>query len=84
MKLSVIHRYFKKIVIKKEVDLITVDITADGFLYKMVRNIVGTLLAVGSGQLLQNELPKILKVKSRKAAKETAPPQGLCLMVVKY
>ena len=44
-------RTIKKIVIKKEGDLIHIDVTADGFLYKMVRNIAGTLLAIGSGQL---------------------------------
>ena len=77
-------RTIKKIMIKKEGDLIHIDVTADGFLYKMVRNIVGTLLAIGSGQLPVDEMPKILKAKNRKAARETAPAEGLCLMAVKY
>jgi len=77
-------RTIKKMTIKKEEDLVHIEITADGFLYKMVRNIVGTLLAIGSGRLPVNEMPKILKAKNRKAARETAPAQGLCLMVVKY
>jgi tRNA pseudouridine38-40 synthase len=77
-------RTIKKIVIKKQGDLIYIDVTADGFLYKMVRNIAGTLLAIGSGQLLPNEMPKILKAKNRKAAWDTAPAEGLCLMTVKY
>ena len=77
-------RTIKKIIIKKQDDLIYVDITADGFLYKMVRNIVGTLLSIGSGQSPVNEMPKILKAKNRKAAKDTAPAEGLCLMAVKY
>jgi len=77
-------RTIKKIVIKKEEDLIHIEVTADGFLYKMVRNIAGTLLAVGSGQLPLSETPKILKAKNRKAAKDTAPAEGLCLMSVKY
>jgi tRNA pseudouridine38-40 synthase len=77
-------RTVKKIVIKKEGDLVYVDVTADGFLYKMVRNIAGTLLAVGSGQLPLDEIPKILKAKDRKAAWDTAPAEGLCLMSVKY
>jgi len=77
-------RTIKKIVIKKEEDLIHIDITADGFLYKMVRNIAGTLLAVGSGQLPLGEIPKILKAKNRKAAWDTAPAEGLSLMAVKY
>jgi tRNA pseudouridine38-40 synthase len=77
-------RTMKKIVIKKEGDLIHIDVTADGFLYKMVRNIVGTLLAIGSGQLPVNEMSKILKAKNRKKAHDTAPAEGLCLMAVKY
>jgi tRNA pseudouridine38-40 synthase len=77
-------RTVKKLVIKKTGDLIHIDITADGFLYKMVRNIVGTLLSIGSGQLPLEQMPKILKAKNRKLAKETAPAEGLCLMAVKY
>jgi tRNA pseudouridine38-40 synthase len=77
-------RTIKKIAVKKEEDLIHIDVTADGFLYKMVRNIVGTLLGVGSGQLPLDAMPQILKAKNRKAACDTAPPEGLCLMIVKY
>ena len=77
-------RTIKRLVIKKEGDLIHIDITADGFLYKMVRNITGTLLSIGAGQRLVADMPKILKAKSRKAAAETAPAEGLCLMAVKY
>jgi tRNA pseudouridine38-40 synthase len=77
-------RTIKKIAIKKAGDLIHIDVTADGFLYKMVRNIVGTLLAVGSGQLPLGEMPKILKAKNRKNAWDTAPAEGLCLLAVKY
>ena len=62
-------RTIKRITIKKgEGDLLHIDVTADGFLYKMVRNIAGTLLAVGSGQLPPGEMPKILKAKNRKDA----------------
>ena len=77
-------RTIKKIAIKKEGDLMTIDVTADGFLYKMVRNIAGTLLAVGAGQLPLNEVPKILRAKNRQRAGDTAPAEGLCLMAVKY
>jgi len=77
-------RTIRKIVIKKEDDTIYIDITADGFLYKMVRNIVGTLVSMGAGHLSIQEMPKILKAKNRKFAKETAPAEGLCLMAVKY
>jgi tRNA pseudouridine38-40 synthase len=77
-------RTIKKLVIKKEGDLVFINITADGFLYKMVRNITGTLLSIGLGQLLVGEMPKILKAKNRQAAGDTAPAEGLCLMSVKY
>jgi tRNA pseudouridine38-40 synthase len=77
-------RTIKKIVIKKEEDLVHIDVTADGFLYKMVRNIAGTLLAIGAGQLPLGDMPKILKAKNRKSAWDTAPAEGLCLMKVKY
>jgi len=77
-------RTIKRIVIKKEADLIYIDVTADGFLYKMVRNITGTLLAIGAGQLPLEQMPKILKAKNRKIAGNTAPAEGLCLLVVKY
>ena len=77
-------RTIGKIAIKKEGDLIHIGVTADGFLYKMVRNIAGTLLAIGSGQLPQDDMPRILKAKNRKLAWDTAPAEGLCLMAVKY
>jgi tRNA pseudouridine38-40 synthase len=77
-------RTIKKLSIKKTGDLILIDVTANGFLYKMVRNITGTLLEIGSGRLPPVEIPKILKKKDRSLAPETAPAHGLCLMKVKY
>lgn len=70
--------------IRKKGDLITFEITANGFLYKMVRNIVGTLLAVGTGALPPGAVKEILKAKSRLAARETAPAKGLRLVKVEY
>lgn len=70
--------------IQKKKDLITISITANGFLYKMVRNIVGTLLDVGTGLIPQGSVKKILTAKSRLAARETAPAKGLTLINVVY
>ena len=70
--------------IRKENDLITIEITANGFLYKMVRNIVGTLLDIGTGLIPQGSVKKIHKAKSRLAARETAPAKGLILVNVIY
>lgn len=61
-------RTVKNLSIVKKKDLISISITADGFLYKMVRNITGALIAAGSG----------------KYPPRTAPSHGLCLMSVHY
>jgi tRNA pseudouridine38-40 synthase len=57
----------------------------DGFLYKMVRNITGALLDVGSGKLSPEKIGSIIEAKDRRAASSAAaPPQGLFLMEVRY
>jgi len=77
-------RTIKKVQIKKEGDLIYVDIEADGFLYNMVRNIVGTLIEIGRGKLPEGSAKKILLARNRKFAGPTLPAKGLCLLEVKY
>lgn len=62
----------------------TVSVTGDGFLYNMVRIITGTLLAVATGKLSPDEIPRILASRNRTAAGATAPPEGLCLARVFY
>jgi len=57
---------------------------ADGFLYKMVRSIVGALVAVGEGKLTPERVRTILESRHRTAAVTTAPAQGLFLVKVKY
>jgi tRNA pseudouridine38-40 synthase len=59
-------------------------IEADGFLRAMVRNIVGTLVAVGLGRLDPSEMEAILDSQDRRRAGATAPAQGLFLVEVKY
>lgn len=59
-------------------------VTGNGFLYNMVRIMVGTLLAVGRGELAPAEIDAILKGRCRELAGETAPAKGLCLMEVQY
>lgn len=63
---------------------IRLEFEADGFLYKMVRNITGTLLDIGAGKIPPEAIPKILEAKDRKKAGSSAPPQGLFLMQVHY
>jgi len=64
--------------------LITVDIEADGFLYNMVRNIVGTLFEIGRKKLPKGRIKRILEARDRRLAGPTAPAKGLTLLQVKY
>ena len=57
---------------------------ADGFLYKMVRSLVGALVSVGEGKLTVPDVERILASKVRIPAVHTAPPQGLFLQKVHY
>lgn len=65
-------------------DLKSVCFTADGFLYKMVRNLMGTLLDVGLGKLSPADVKRILKSGDRSLAAATISPVGLVLERVKY
>ena len=73
-----------RLVIRKHKNLICLDIEADGFLYRMARNIVGTLIEVGRGRLRPEGLQRIIKAKNREYAGPCAPAKGLCLMAVRY
>lgn len=73
----------KKIRITKEKDLIYIDIEADGFLYNMVRNIVGTLIEIGRGKFPKGSLKKVLLSKDRRLAGPSVPSWGLCLLEVR-
>ena len=70
-------------IIKNE-DLIKIYIAADGFLYNMVRIIVGTLVRVGEGKIKPNEIKTIIESKERSRAGKSVPPGGLCLEEVFY
>lgn len=59
-------------------------ITADGFLYNMVRIIMGTLLEVGKGKMDPHQIKNIINAQDRESAGPTAPPHGLCLVSVQY
>lgn len=60
------------------------EFTANGFLYKMVRNMVGTLLEIGSGKRPSGDVSRILKSKDRKQAGQAAPAHPLFLWNVAY
>ena len=59
-------------------------VTGNGFLYNMVRIMVGTLISVGKGERSPEEISSILQSRNRETAGETAPAKGLCLMEVEY
>ena len=65
-------------------DLISVSIKGNGFLYNMVRIIIGTLVEVGSGKLSPHSIPQIIESKNRKTAGHTAAAKGLYLEEIYY
>jgi len=84
---SALHKPIKTLYSLKciqEGDQIILIFEGDGFLYKMVRNIVGTLLMVASNKFLSEEIPGIFEAKDRRKAGPAAPPQGLFLHSVYY
>jgi tRNA pseudouridine38-40 synthase len=70
--------------IRKRGPLLTVTIEGDGFLYKMCRGIVGTLVQAGLGKFPANKVKRMLAQKDRRVAGMTAPAQGLVLWKVFY
>lgn len=78
-------RTIESIVIESlSADRLLITVTGPSFLYKMVRNIVGTLAYVGSGKITPEEVQKILLHKDRTLAGMTAPANGLSLAQIKY
>jgi len=65
-------------------DLLVVDIKANAFLHHMVRNIVGSLLAVGAGSKPSAWIAELMELQDRRLAAETAPADGLYLVDVEY
>lgn len=64
--------------------VIEINVSANGFLYNMVRNIVGTLVEVGHGKHPPEWIDELLARRDRSSAGQTAPAAGLCLMEVLY
>ena len=80
---SSIRTIYEGNVYEKE-DRIYIELTGNGFLYNMVRIISGTLVDVGMGKILPEEIQEIIKEGKRERAGKTLPPQGLYLVKVEY
>lgn len=78
------ERTVTKAVWCREGEMVCFTVAADGFLYHMVRIMVGTMLRVAQGKLEPEEVSRILLAGDRAAAGPTAPPQGLFLSKVFY
>ena len=77
-------REIYKTSIKKEDERIIIELTGNGFLYNMVRIIVGTLVDVGLGKIKSEQIPEIINSKDRTKAGKTLPPYALYLVKVEY
>ena len=77
-------RFIKKCQVRKEDKFIYIDIIGDGFLYNMVRIIVGSLIEVGLSKIQPEIMGEIIASKDRNKAKKTAPANGLTLVELFY
>ena len=77
-------RQINDIVVSRENDYVYIDINANSFLYNMVRNIVGSLVLVGSGEKDILWIEDLLNSKDRKLAGKQFPPEGLYLVEIEY
>jgi tRNA pseudouridine38-40 synthase len=77
-------RTMKRVSLARDGAVLAFHFTADGFLYRMVRNLVGALAKVGMGKITVDDFGKILHARSRSEAPATAAACGLYLMNVTY
>ena len=77
-------RTIYKLSVKQYFHKIYIIVSANGFLYQMVRSITGTLLSIGSGKMALEKISELLAAKNRAATGQTAPPHGLFLARVYY
>ena len=77
-------REIQQIAVERQGNVVSLDITANGFLYHMVRNIAGSLLQVGSGEQETSWVREVLQNMDRAQAAPTAPPEGLYFLGARY
>ena len=82
---SMVRRVFTSRILRRpRASMLIYEVTGNGFLHHMVRNMVGTLIEVGRGKLEPSDIVRILNACDRTMAGPTAPGQGLCLVRVEY
>ena len=74
----------KDVQIKRSGDLVEIEIEASGFLYGMVRLLVGQLVALGEHKLMPEVFQRRWKEARREEVKESAPAKGLCFLGARY
>ncbi|MCM8771704.1 MAG: tRNA pseudouridine(38-40) synthase TruA [Candidatus Omnitrophica bacterium] len=74
----------EKFFLDEDVELIIIDIEGSGFLYKMVRNMIGTLIYAGTGKIEIEKVKEIIEKKDRKLAPPPVPAKGLFFKYAKY
>ena len=82
--MSTTVRCVKNARVERSGDMVVFTVEADGFLYNMVRIMVGTLIDISSGKLERSSIGDIIAAKDRGRAGFTAPPHGLYLNRVEY
>ena len=78
------NRYVHFVNVTRHNDYVVIDIKANAFVHHMVRNIAGSLIAVGRGDQPVEWMAELLAAKDRTQAAETAKPNGLYLIEVDY
>ncbi|MFO0849714.1 MAG: tRNA pseudouridine(38-40) synthase TruA [Gemmataceae bacterium] len=77
-------RTITRLDVRRHGEYVMLDVSADGFLYNMVRAIAGTLMQVGRGAWPTERVGEVLRARDRRLAGPTAPPEGLFLLRVEY
>lgn len=77
-------REIRDLTVRRDGQYITIEVAANAFLHHMVRNIAGTLMAVGQGEREPGWVAEVLSARDRTVAGITAPPEGLTLVGVEY
>jgi tRNA pseudouridine38-40 synthase len=77
-------REIHSIAVRRDGPVVTLDVTANGFLYHMVRNIAGSLIRIGQGEQAVEWMAELLVGRDRDRAAPTAPPEGLYFVGARY